>query len=773
MRHYVSVLCALLMAAGALAVSPTTVEHSTEADFATGATSGVVVTSEGRLQLGRELAVRMSTADAPAIVSALATDGKIIYVASGSENTIYKIDGDKSVPFATVEGTIVTSLLWTGKELLAGTSGGDGAGVYAVDDKGGVKAVWSDEDVQYVWAILRDGAGRLYVATGPKARVYVVDGGKGDVLYEVPSALAKNILCLARERDGTLYAGTDTSGLVLCIDPEKKTGRVILNATEKEVSAIVLDGRGGLYAATSDAARATGEVARGGAAGGGPAFRGAADDMDEMTNRAPVLAVVVDPADDDDEACDCGECDGDEDGDEDEEGVVAKPADAKPVVAPVTRSAVAVAAGRGPGGGASPAADGPGNAVYHIDADGLARAIFRQGVSILAMIRVDNALILGTGNNGQIFRLALDSDETVMLADAESSQITALTQAGGQIYFGTANKGSVGMIGASHARTGTFTAKAIDAQQIARWGTVRFWSSAPEGASVTVSTRTGNTAEPDDKTWSEWSAPAEAKAGFMKVASPAGRFLQYRLTFAGDGSATASAGDVRLVYQVANLAPVISAVQVVGGEGAGGARANERGATPPGISPTAARIITIQASDPNNDQLVYTIEYREVGTSNWIVVAEKLEQPMYVWDTQTVGDGDYELRVTASDAPANPPDKALTASKITKVVRVDNTAPVVKDFVAQVVDGKDGEAASIRGSGTAVDDSRIAAIHYSLDSSTEWVAVSPDSGLCADAEEKFSFTIKNIKPGNHRVTVRATDAVGNMGYASVTVNVGK
>ena len=67
-RFSLSSLCALwlsLLAAGTvLAVSPATVEHSTEADFATGTASGVVVTSEGRLQLGRELAVRMTTAQA-------------------------------------------------------------------------------------------------------------------------------------------------------------------------------------------------------------------------------------------------------------------------------------------------------------------------------------------------------------------------------------------------------------------------------------------------------------------------------------------------------------------------------------------------------------------------------------------------------------------------------------------------------------------------------------------------------------------------------------
>jgi len=796
MRHSVSVLCALLLAVPAAAVSPVTVEHSTEADFATGTAVGVVLTSEGRLKLGRELAVRMTSAQAPAVVSALAVDGRTIYVASGSDNTIHKIAADGTVaPFATVEGTIVTSLLWTGTELLAGTSGATGAGVYRVDAQGVVTPVWSDENVQYIWTILRGAAGKLYVATGPKARVYVIDGGVGEVLYEATPAQAKNILCLVLDTDGTLYAGTDTTGLVVHIDPVKKTGRVVLSATEKEVSALVLDGKGGLYAATSDASRAAGESAArgpGGAAFGGPAVRGVAVPTGGAVG--PTSAPATMPA-----SAPAGELTsapttvptsmpaGGPGAMTAPVGVpgpvvaVAQPAvpaqAVPPTPAPAPRPAALPVGLRGPVGPAtSPSVDGPGNAVYYIDPDGLVRAIFRYPVSMYAMIRVGDALVLGTGNNGQIFRIDLVRDEIVMLANAESSQITALAVSGGEVVFGTSNKGAVGVIGATHAKTGTFTSKAIDAQQIARWGTVRVRAAGPENTGVTISTRTGNVAEPDDATWSEWSEPAEAKNGFIKIANPAGRFFQYRLAFAGDGTATPAAGDVRVVYQVGNLAPVISAVQIVGGESgpAGGPQAGGPPRPMPGAgdaSPTAVRGIAIQASDPNGDTLVYKIEVREAGTDEWVTIAEKLDKPVYVWDTNTVGDGDYELRVTASDAPANPPDQALTAVKVTKTVRVDNTPPVVKDLAAQVVEGGDG-AVSIQASGVAVDASRIAAIHYSLNSATDWVAVSPDSGLCADTEESFAFTVKNVKPGKYRLTVRATDAIGNTGFASVTVNVG-
>jgi len=754
----------VLWAGVAWAVSPVTVEHATEADFANGTTDSAVVTSEGQVQLGRELSVLVTSPQAPAVVSALAADGKTLYIASGSDNAIYRYADGKCAKFASPDGTLVSSLLWTGKELIAGTSGAKGAGVYSIDDKGVAKALWTDADVQYVWAVLRDEAGTLYAATGPKARVYAIEGGKGQMLYEAAPEQAKNILCLARGEDGTLYAGTDVNGLVVQIDPKKKTSRVLLDTNEKEVAAIVTDGKGGLYAATSDAAKTASEGTTGTGSGLPPG--GAKTTMPATTPTEPAKTAATRKAATTSSPS-SNKVNDTIAGDDDNNPAATSPA-VRPTPSPSPR---ATSPGAPP---TAPTMDGPGNAVYHIDADGLARAIFRRPVSIYTMVRVDGALILGTGNNGQIFRVSIkDDNEVITLADAEPSQVTALAMGGdGQVYFGTANKGSVGAIAASFAKAGTFTSKAIDAQQIARWGTARLWALTPKGASVTVSTRTGNVTEPNDKTWSEWSAPVEAKDEFIKITSPAGRFLQYRLALKSDGTATPAAGDVRLVYQVGNLAPEIAQVVVAEPSGPQGGPA---GPTPggPAAAAGATRTIVIQASDANSDTLTYTIEYREVGTDNWIKIADKLDKPMYAWDTQTVGDGSYELRITASDAGANPPATALVATKITKPVHIDNTAPEVKELAARVEQGKEGEAAAVVLTGQAADGGRIDAIAYSLDSATEWVTVLPEDGICDSNSEKFTVRVKDVKPGKHRLTVRATDAAGNTGYKSVTVNVGK
>ncbi len=738
-------IATLCMPQAAGAVGPTLVRHDSEAEFATGEFKSTAVTSTGQLQLGRELTLKMASQAAGQVISAIvAVPGGTVYAASGADNTIYRIEGDKAEKFATPPGGLVTALAFTGKELLAGTSGEKDAGVYRIDNDGKAKLIWSDPDVKYVWACLLQ-RGELYIATGPKAKVFVfsvVGGnwqlpvGKAKLLYEAPPDLAKNILCLAVQND-KLYAGADENGLVIEIDIDKAQGRVVLDAPEKEISALVADGNGGIYVAASESSKAAAE---------GPG-EGSGDVRLPATGRAtsaPAVRGATAPA-------------------KTTMPVDAAPPPVMPVrTAPMPRPMPAAA------GGPS-TLDGPGNAVYYLSSEGLARPIFRRPVSILAMLLHDGRLILGAGNSGQIFSVDPATRQSVMLADTDASQVTCLAVGwDGDIIFGTANKGSVWQLGKGLARSGSFTSAPMDAQQVARWGTLQLGFSLPKGAAITVATRSGNLAKPDDRTWSPWSQETAATDGFIQIASPSARFLQYRLTMSCDGSATAAASDVRLVYQVGNLPPEIAKVQVSGPDepaqgGPGGPPPGPAGSGGPTAQST--RNIAIQAADANNDQLVCTIEYRQVGSDNWIKIADKLDKPSYAWDTKTVADGKYELRVTASDSPSNPPATALSAVKVTSPVVVDNTAPVVKDLAAKSMDGK------IAASAVATDGNRIVAIHYSLDSAADWTALLPVDGICDSNSEKVAFEVPSAKPGAHRLTVRATDAFGNMGYASTTVTV--
>src|SRR5271166_2476869 len=76
-------------------------------------------------------------------------------------------------------------------------------------------------DATHVWDVVEDKHGNLFVATGDEGKLYKVSAdGKVSVAYTSPDS---QILCLALANDGTLYAGTGPSGLVVCVPPGGKT----------------------------------------------------------------------------------------------------------------------------------------------------------------------------------------------------------------------------------------------------------------------------------------------------------------------------------------------------------------------------------------------------------------------------------------------------------------------------------------------------------------------------------------------------------------------
>ena len=60
-----------------------------------------------------------------------------------------------------------------------------------------------------------------------------------------------------------------------------------------------------------------------------------------------------------------------------------------------------------------------------------------------------------------------------------------------------------------------------------------------------------------------------------------------------------------------------------------------------------------------------------------------------------------------------------------------------------------------------------------LDSQDEWTSVLPTNGICDSNQVKFDFTTKELKEGSHRIAVKVEDIYGNVGYGTVTAQVGK
>jgi len=149
---------------------------------------------------------------------------------------------------------------------------------------------------------------------------------------------------------------------------------------------------------------------------------------------------------------------------------------------------------------------------------------------------------------------------------------------------------------------------------------------------------------------------------------------------------------------------------------------------------------------------------------------DKLEQKFYSWDTNSMPDGAYYLKVVTSDEKSNPPNEVLTAERVSERFVIDNTPPTITEIASQPAPGPAGDPAvtvRFRASDSA---SSIVRAQYSLDAG-DWTIVPPVGGLSDSPVEQYSVTLRGVAPGEHTVSVRVYDQFENESAAKVTFTV--
>jgi hypothetical protein len=451
------------------------------------------------------------------------------------------------------------------------------------------------------------------------------------------------------------------------------------------------------------------------------------------------------------------------------------------------------------------------SAIYRINPDGAPEELWSSREELIYSLGFasDGRLLAGTGNNGAL--LTVDGRGVfAQLAKAGSAQITGIAaNASGKVFLCTANPGKIFSVGPEYEPEGTYESRPFDAQLFSQWGRLEWWGPPPPAAAKSASggprleffARSGNTEDPG-KEWSRWSGPY-SKPGSAVEAPPA-RFVQWKAVI-HDGRPGDGIDWVSLAYLPRNIAPVIDAIVLqdpgvraqgntpvptgqaqtvmlkmppqpnLPGVFVSSAASPARFDQPPqGFREKGYQSVLWSAHDDNEDELRYSVFFRGENEREWKLLKDNLEQKFYSWDTTTMPDGAYYLKIVATDAPANPPASALKAERESERFEVDNTPPVVEhlDAVGVVSRGGSGSAFTTAIVKFTARDatSNIDRAQYSVDGG-EWILVAPVGGISDSPEERYDFTTGSLSPGEHTIAVRAYDRFENVGSAKTPIAV--
>jgi sugar lactone lactonase YvrE len=570
----------------------------------------------------------------------------------------------------------------------------------------GSNEVFYEPKAKYIWALAFDKSGNLFVATGDHGEIHkVTPQGQGSVFFKTDEEHARAMVV---DASNNLIIGTEPSGLVMRVSPAG-VGFVLHQAGRREVTAVAVAPDGAIYAAA-------------------------------VGTRTATPSAAPPPA---------------------------------PAAAPIT---INVTAAAGPGPAPAPRLAPPtltpssvsgGSELIRIAADGFPHRVWSDGSEIIYAITFDKTghPILGTGNKGGIYRVDSDLQSTRLLTLAPT-QVTALTSdSNGAIFAATGNIGKLFQVGPALEKDGVLESEVLDASWFADWGRL-----APKTTgTVTFETRSGNLDRPQ-KNWSNW-APVNGRA-----TSPGARFLQYRATLTGDAAAITG---TEIAYLPRNVAPRVEQIEITAPNYrfpnqsltmtpsstltlAGMSSRSVNTQSTPSNDPGSVTLNLAKgyqgarwkAGDANGDTVHYTVEIRGKSETTWKTLKKDLAIRQFSWDSSAFPDGEYVLRVSATDAPSNPPGKGLTDSLESDPFLVDNTPPVIRNLAAT------GNGNRVTITFNATDASTILTkAEYSINA-TEWIYLEPTTKLSDSRDHSYTVTVDR-PAGELTIAVRVTDEFEN------------
>jgi hypothetical protein len=690
-------------------------------EFEKGRPHGVAIRSDGSIVPGPKL-TSIFTTPSTYLWAAASDPAGNAYLATGSPATVLKVapDGKSTKLFETTDLTVQAVAIGPDGSIYAATL--PSGKVYklkpdatGLDEKTATVAfdpAATADKPKYIWDLLFDAKGRLYIAAGGPAAIYRVDiaqpASKPELFFKSDE---QHIRSMAFDHQGNLIAGSDGSGLIYRIAPDGK-GFVIYDSPKREITAVAVGDDGFIYAS------AVGERSRSSLpplqVTGTPAITATITFVQPGSVQASSANNVIPDGSDIYEIAPGG----------------------APRKLWSDRDSVVYALRSTPTG--LLAATGNRGRIYRIHENGefedLAHLEASQAV---AFADTPQGWFVATANTGKLYLLSKS-------ADPEANYESDVFDAG---VFSTWGRAEVNATATSYD---LFTRSGNVASPERNWS---------EWAKVTPNS--GNIAVPSAR-FVQWKAVLHSD---VSIASVGLNYLPVNVAPSIDElivqtGARVNSSNQNQQQQTVNISfPSAQNNVITFAEGSSNSPL-------PAMRDKGAVTARWAAHDDNGDDLVYSIFFRADSDRDWRLLKDNVTEKFYSFDAALLPDGGYRVKVVASDAPSHNPGEALVSDRTSDRFIIDTAPPIVTALTAHL------EGDKIHVTATATDAaSPIAHAEYSIDAGP-WQYIEPVGKLSDSLDEHYDFVapLKAPSSGEHIVTLRAYDRFDNVTAAKTVVH---
>jgi hypothetical protein len=709
-KSFFGIITLLLFCQSAAVAGPAIWSVNSRADVLKGDARGVSIDSAGTITIAPKLTEIFRT-DQPYIwASAVDTAGNT-YLGTGSDGKIFKVDATgKGLLLADLNELNVSALaIARNGDLFAATSP-DGK-VYRVDPTG-KSEVYFDPKEKYIWSLAALPDGGLAVGTGDTGKLYRVRSANAtpetSLLFDTSET---HVIALAVDRQGNIYAGTDSNGLVLRFGPDGKPFGV-LDSPLREIQDIEIGPDGSIYAL------AIGDTAAPSAA------------KDTTTPEKPESRTVT------------------------VERTTVEPTQKSRYDLTGAKSAVYRIL---PDGGS----------------DILWTSNTINAFSIYPH-QTGSGVLIGTSDRGRVYSVTNEGRDTLVF-QSDAGQISTIRSSGASLIATSSNQGNLYRIGPDPAAEGIYESAVLDAKATATWGRIWWqgtgnvqiqtrsgntekadetwsvWSSA-------YSVPTGGQITSPKARYMQWRAvlkPGTLAASLSEVnvgylgRNIAPEVLQIQVLPTNVGLVPNPPAQVDPNIELSGLDPTTFGLP-------------NTAVAPRRVYQRNATSLAWLAEDRNGDKLVYDVFYKQIADSAFKPLKENISENFYTIDGLSLADGRYVFKIVARDSGSNPAGTALSGERTSEPVDIDNSPPTVTSISAPAFSG-DRLRVGFEAADAA---SYITRAEFSVNGG-DWQPVYAEDGISDGPRERYTFEIPASASGEYSITLRAFDANGNSGNARV------